>query len=442
MIRRDSAYLTLICCLAPAVVAGATWQAGALQPGSLTGLLVLIGLGILSDKLALTFTVAGRQTNSSISFVPMFISILLFPATAALLVVGAIVVTSEFFFRNRPLRLRLFNTSQVIVAAGLAALAYRHTGGVPIQSADTVEILPFAALVVAFFIANLVVVSGWLSAVETRPFSATFRQIIGSSGGNLAYDFAVSPIALVTAILYADLGVSGILLVVLPLLLLRYSYSAKIQLQQANADLLKILLKAIETRDPYTSGHSVRVSQLARHIAEEMGLRTRTLDAIERTALLHDIGKINAIYASIIGKPAELSNEERLTIQRHATEGAEMVRSLTSFPEEIIEGIRHHHEHFDGSGYPDGLQALEIPLASRIIMISDSLDAMLSDRSYRKALSPEVVRQELLRCSGTQFDPEIARIVIASDTIQKAQELVQVRPRNDDAFTYFQTGSA
>lgn len=212
---------------------------------------------------------------------------------------------------------------------------------------------------------------------------------------------------------------------VLPLLLIRYSYLSKVQLQQANRDLLKVLIKVIETRDPYTSGHSLRVSNLARLIAEDLGLPRRHVEQVETAGLLHDIGKIDAIFASIIQKPSDLTEDELRVIKTHAVKGAEFLKSMTSLNDAVIEGVRHHHERYDGKGYPDRLRGDAIPLYSRIIMICDAIDAMLSDRPYRSALPVEAVERELLRCAGTQFDPEITRVIVRHGTLSRARELVR-----------------
>jgi putative nucleotidyltransferase with HDIG domain len=221
------------------------------------------------------------------------------------------------------------------------------------------------------------------------------------------------------------LYIGGLLLMLMPLLLIRYSYLSKVQLQQANRDLLKVLIKTIETRDPYTSGHSLRVSQLARLIAEDLGLSRRRVEQVETAGLLHDIGKIDTIYTAIIQKPSDLTEDERRVIKTHAVKGADFLKSMTSLNDAVIEGVRHHHERYDGMGYPDRLRGDAIPLYSRIIMICDAIDAMLSDRPYRSALTVDRVQDELLRCSGTQFDPEITGVIIRCGTLTRAHELVK-----------------
>jgi putative nucleotidyltransferase with HDIG domain len=207
-------------------------------------------------------------------------------------------------------------------------------------------------------------------------------------------------------------------------MLMRVSYQSKLQLEEANRDLLKVLVKAIETRDPYTSGHSVRVSTLSRAIAEDLGLPRRRVDVVETAALLHDIGKIDSVYEAVIRKPHDLTEVERILINTHATKGADLLESLSSVSAEIIRAVRHHHERFDGTGYPSGLLAEEIPIGARIIMLSDAVDAMLSDRPYRRALPLAKVRSELIRCSGDQFDPSIVRAVLANNTLERAAALI------------------
>jgi putative nucleotidyltransferase with HDIG domain len=255
--------------------------------------------------------------------------------------------------------------------------------------------------------------------------TVVISNVNGSSAANLLYGFLASPTAILAAVAYDRLHIGGLFLLVMPLLLIRYSYLSKVQLQQANRDLLTVLIKTIETRDPYTSGHSLRVSNLARLIAEDLGLSRRRIEEVETAGLLHDIGKIDTIYTAIIQKPSDLTEEELRVIKTHAVKGADFLKSVTSLSESIIEGVRHHHERYDGMGYPDRLRGDAIPLYSRIIMICDAIDAMLSDRPYRSALTIDRVQDELLRCSGSQFDPEIAGVIIRSNTLSRAEALVR-----------------
>jgi putative nucleotidyltransferase with HDIG domain len=165
-----------------------------------------------------------------------------------------------------------------------------------------------------------------------------------------------------------------------------------------------------------------------------LSLSRRKVEQIETAALLHDIGKIDSVYATVILKPYDLNAEERSLIRTHATKGADLLESLSSVSRDVIRAVRHHHERYDGTGYPDGLRGTSIPLAARIIMLCDSIDAMLSDRPYRSALSLPKVHAELARCSSTQFDPHLVTVVLARNTLQRAAALAQ-RSADVERFT-------
>ncbi len=175
--------------------------------------------------------------------------------------------------------------------------------------------------------------------------------------------------------------------------------------QKVYYETLKSLAKALEARDDYTRGHSERVADLAQSIGVELGLGTRELKAIYNAALLHDIGKIG-IRDEVLLAPRLLSDEEMRIIRQHPTYGNAILMPL-HFLGEIREFVRHHHERWDGSGYPDGRKGDEIPLASRIIAVADAYDAMTSDRPYRKALAKEIARDEIERTAGVHFDPAV-----------------------------------
>jgi putative nucleotidyltransferase with HDIG domain len=210
------------------------------------------------------------------------------------------------------------------------------------------------------------------------------------------------------------------------MLFIRYSYLTTSRLREANADLLTALVKAIEIRDPYTSGHSMRVSTLAQRIAEELGLNRHSVDRIANAALLHDIGKIEAVYTEILRKPDALTQEERAIIESHVTRGEQLLRDLSSVHEEVVRIVRHHHEREDGTGYPDGLLGDEIPMGSKIIVVCDAVDAMLSDRPYRDALPLSRVLEELQENAGRQFDHRVVRALTRSRILVEYAETMRL----------------
>jgi len=173
---------------------------------------------------------------------------------------------------------------------------------------------------------------------------------------------------------------------------------------------LTILTKLIEMKDSYTEGHSEQVSLWSEIISRKLGLSQKEQEEIKLAAKLHDIGKIG-IPDRILKKPAKLSKEEYAEVRKHSSLGADLFSNIDSL-KKISKIIKHHHEWYNGKGYPDGLRGEEIPVGSRIINVADAYQAMTSNRPYRKAFSREKAIDELKRCAGTQFDPEIVRIFI------------------------------
>jgi putative nucleotidyltransferase with HDIG domain len=199
-----------------------------------------------------------------------------------------------------------------------------------------------------------------------------------------------------------------------------------LQIEQVNKDLLELMVKAIEARDPYTSGHSLRVSRIAGALARTIGLASKHVEQIETAALLHDVGKIHQEYALVLRKAGGLSAEEAALMRTHPIRSYELVRTISGFRGGVESAVRHHHENYDGSGYPDGLAGPAIPVGARIIMIADTADAMTTDRPYRSALSYDELVAELDRYAGSQFDPELVNAFKSSPPIRRLLADVRV----------------
>jgi putative nucleotidyltransferase with HDIG domain len=181
-------------------------------------------------------------------------------------------------------------------------------------------------------------------------------------------------------------------------------------LKKAHLDSVKVLVEAIDAKDPYTRGHSDRVTRMSLKIAFQFGFAEDRLESLEYGALLHDIGKIG-IKDEVLQKPGALNSEEYQYIQEHPLIGVKIIEGLDFFKDKIPM-IRHHHEHYDGSGYPDGLLGAAIPLEARIIAVPDAFDAMTSARPHRGMMPLQDVLMELEKCKGTQFDPKILEIFL------------------------------
>jgi putative nucleotidyltransferase with HDIG domain len=172
----------------------------------------------------------------------------------------------------------------------------------------------------------------------------------------------------------------------------------------------KILADTYESKDIYSKGHSKRVYYYTHLIAKKMGLTPHEIETLEVAAYLHDIGKIG-IANKIIFKQDKFTNGEMEVTRKHPTIGVDLVAPI-GIPSDVLTVIKHHHEYFDGKGYPEGLRGEEIPLLARVLSVADAFDAMITDRPYRKALSLGAIALELKRCSGTQFDPQVVQLYL------------------------------
>ena len=203
-------------------------------------------------------------------------------------------------------------------------------------------------------------------------------------------------------------------LFVVPLFTTRMSYARYVETRELFEQTIGALANAVDARDRYTRGHSNRVSHIAEAMSRVMRLAEGEIEKIQWAGLLHDIGKIG-IRDNILLKEGPLDREERLLMNQHPTIGAEIVAPATQLANEAPL-IRAHHEWFNGSGYPDGVEALDIPLGARILTIADAYEAMTSSRPYRKTpLTHEQAVEQLEKYSGIQFDPNIVPVLVGLD---------------------------
>jgi putative nucleotidyltransferase with HDIG domain len=359
-----------------------------------------------------------RGATSSISFVPYLTTLLLVPNFSALVAVVGAGSIAQLSKRNPAVK-RLFNCCQLAVAYGCAIAVYRLLGGqsflqlTHLSVADAtvaVGLQMTVAYLIVFGLNGLLV--SCVIALSTQ--AKTFQVWKENHLTNFGLDILAVPIVFAFAWIYARFGPMIASLLWLPVLGLRQLNTTNIELQQTNRELLELMIKSIEARDPYTSGHSRRVKEYAVQIARLMGYDATTIEKIGTAALLHDVGKIYDKYAPILAKEARLSPEEWAIIKEHPVDGANLIATMTRL-RELVPAVMHHHENWDGTGYPQGLKASQIPLASRVIMFADTFDAMTTKRPYRGPLDEAAVRSELVRCRAKQFDPEICDRLLTSD---------------------------
>jgi len=429
MARDTRLHIVVACtCMAALAVGAWAWFDHPPFPGwwpMCALLLVACALEGLSTQLRLS-------AKGSTSFIIHMSAALLFGGLWAALIAAVSTLMGEVA-RERTALKASFNVSQRVLSVLLAVAVYQWVGGslppsyltvgatlaAPAVQRDLGVFFLFAA---TYFLVNSVLVS-WVVALSS---SRTFREVWNfNTRGVLAYDLAASAIALVLAWLYIKsqqvlgFGSLGLLGVVIPIIAIRHVYGLYHQLQESGQELLQVMVKAIEARDPYTSGHSVRVSELSRTIAVELGLPAAAVEQIETAALLHDVGKIHEEFAPLLRKDSRLTEAETALMQTHSARSAELVGIISKFRGFIQDSVRAHHERWDGRGYPQGLAGEAIPIGARVILVSDTIDAMTTDRPYRKRLHPDVVLQELQKYRGSQFDPVVVDIVVSSVAVRR-----------------------
>lgn len=412
-----------------AVMVGALLSGGAVvavSPAALDGYwqasVSFAALGVLAHLLAhrLPHSAAG-----SIGFLPFLAAVLVAPSWVPIVCVALGIAGVEAYRRREPLK-ACFNTAQITLALSLCCWLYLQLGATPLTSKDQLSILgslQFAASFLAFLVVNSLAVNGVIGVSAGHSVWQIWKS---TSRLSLLYDAFSFPFVFVFALGYVEYGFAGVAILALQLLGVRQLYKTNWQLEKTNQDLLQLMVAAIEARDPYTSGHSKRVSENSRVIARALGLPPKQVERIAIAALLHDVGKIHEVFAPILQKPSRLTDEEMAIMKTHPIKSAELVHNVSSL-RDIVAPVRHHHENWDGSGYPNGLAGEEIPLGARVIMFADTIDAMTSDRPYRAALGEAQVRSELTKLRGRQFDPTMCDLLLASSQFRSLFKSDEVR---------------
>ena len=305
---------------------------------------------------------------------------------------------------NLPPHKSVFNVSQSIIVTALISLIYILFGG----EVGVFSLIPTILILLTGVVINTSIISGFLSISGNSRFINTW---IANMKGVFPSAVAVGTMGIIIALAFIGYGYGAVILFFGPLLLARYSFKLYIEMRNLYLSTIQALNKTVEAKDPYTSGHANRVEKFAVELAEAYHLPFESVQNIKTASILHDIGKIG-INDSILNKATRLSQEEFHEIMRHPSIGADII-SKVDFLKDITTIVKHHHERFDGKGYPDGLHGDEIPIEAAILTIADSFDAMTSDRPYRKALTQEEAFEELKRNAGTQFHPQLVETFIS-----------------------------
>ena len=362
-------------------------------------------ISIFAESIPVDLPIEGSIT---IGFPIDFVIILVYGPAIATWMTFLGEILGELVGRKTTWYKALFNASQYALSVGVAGLVYQFVGGVVGAQNFLEYVLPAALCAFTYCVINSILVAIVISFAQQIKLNMVWRLNIKEM---MPSYLAEAPMGFLMAIVYVEVGIFGILLFFLPLLLARRSFELYTKMRKVYLDTIRALAAAIDAKDPYTKGHSERVAEMSVALAQELNLSDRDIEDIEYTALLHDIGKIG-IEDSILGKKGGLTSQEYEKIKEHTIMGANIIEPV-DFLKNSYKAIYHHHERFNGDGYPDGIKEKDIPLFARIIAVADAYDAMSSDRPYRKKLNKDKILKELKNQSGKQFDPKVVKALFS-----------------------------
>ena len=353
----------------------------------------------------------------SIGFPIDFVLILVYGPALAMLITALGALIGEIIEKERRSWYKIiFNASQFALSAGLAGIAYQKLGGVVGAINLANYIIPAIICALTYYFINSSLFVMVIHLAEGISLWSIWKTKLK---GIITTYIALAPIGFIMAMIYVTIGIWGIILFFFPLILARRSFELYTKMRKVYLETIRALAAAIDAKDPYTKGHSERVAETSVALAQELNLSDRDIENIEYTALLHDIGKIG-IADNILGKNSSLTKKEFGKIKKHTIMGAKIIEPV-DFLKNSYKAIYHHHEKYNGKGYPDGLKSEDIPLSARIIAVADAYDAMGSDRPYRKKLNHNKILRELKEQSGKQFDPEVVKVLISVLEIEREE---------------------
>lgn len=410
----------------------ALWGLAAMPQLDGAALVLLMGLTVIAELLQINVY---EHSTFSVSVALVFAAALVLGIPGVVAVCTVIVLVH--YSRQRPkLYTSLFNWATHIIGGVAPVLAFQ-AAGVPLSLAHLLRLLPVLAIAgVMHFLIESGLFATFISLKKGSTPSAHWRQQFGWMIGHY---LILCIMGVFMAIAYTSFGTLGVLLFSLPAIMMRFAQkqytertadsirelrrlnnelsrangevvAASRSMQQLNDELFLTLAKIIDARDPYAAGHASKVADYALLIARELNLPPEQQAEVYQAGLLHDIGKIG-IPEEILNKPSKLSVEEYSQVKLHARLGADFLETCHSL-RHLSAYVRHHHERWDGAGYPDALAGDEIPLIARILNVCDSIEAMASDRPYHRGLSPERVISEVQGKAGQQFDPAIVEVFV------------------------------
>lgn len=401
-------------------------------------LAILILLTILTEGFSINLYVG--NTSISTTAVPLVAGFILFGPLGTFMCSIAYAVTTAVKFKS-PLNRLVFNFSNHVIAGMLinfivaASGAFLQNWNVGLQLLYTL-----ASSAIIYFVTTILISIGMGIDLKQSPVEIWKEQYQWMALYYIGIGFV--SYSLIFGYNHADL--LGIVFLAVPLLLLRFSQAQYVghtrdivqalrkknqdlekstdEIQELSEGLLTTLSEIIDLRDPYVLGHSRQVSIYATEIGKELSINQKQIEVIRKAGLLHDIGKLG-IPMEILTKSSKLTASEFETIKKHAALGGDLIQNTPSL-RPLAQIIRHHHERYDGKGYPDQIAGNQINIEARVVAVADAIEAMSSDRPYRPALKYDKIQEELTKNAGTQFDPLVVEAAIKMlDKLQKDESL-------------------
>ena len=319
-----------------------------------------------------------------------------------------------------------FNYCDFALLIMMGNFLYTNAGGMTFvngnYSLTITNIISLILFVVSYIITNAAVMAGLVSTMSNRNFLYfLFNNIKLSTLSN----FMLAPFGVFLAVKYVKDSYVWVIVFMFALVLSKYVFALYDDSKNKYIQTVNVLTRAIEARDKYTEGHSQRVSEISENIAREMRFNDWKIEQLKMAALLHDVGKIG-IDDAVLNKPGKLTTEEYDMIKKHPVIGYNILKDVKDL-KPILDLVKYHHERYDGKGYPEGKTADELNVSVFIIQLADSIDAMATDRPYRKAMSEEEIIQEIIRCTGTQFHPEVVKAYLKTKGIDASRILSEAK---------------
>jgi HD-GYP domain-containing protein (c-di-GMP phosphodiesterase class II) len=379
----------------------------------------LVNLAFFSLLIALTesFTVSFKSMSFSTTFAMELACYLLFGPVVAIIavIIGfsmRVLKIGENRYQhllNTPIYGTVFNFCVLIQPIMVANYVYIKLGGNFRLDDLAANFLPIVVFGLICFLVNMLLISILMTITTGKNVIFLF---ISNVKLVLLNFIIMVPFGIGLTYMYDQLSYFGVLLLLFPVMLVRFTFSLYVDAKAQYIQTVDALMRAVEARDKYTEGHSQRVGKIVEMIAREMKMNEFKIESLNIASMMHDVGKIG-IDDSILNKPGKLTDEEFNTIKMHPEIGYNILKEVKNL-EGIKDLVRHHHERYDGRGYPDGKGKDDLSIDVFIIQLADAVDAMATDRPYRKALTKDEIMFEIHKYSGTQFHPGVVEAYISA----------------------------